>query len=215
MYYTRVTWGWLGRLRRPTGHVPAFNRYPIPDNLRVCRASLRSSKYSTSQVKIESGSFSMCFSFRTMFDQFFQNNSTFSFWTSYILVFFGCRFLQIEMFFRTKHMFVLYSSLHPVLLYFTATAGESLLSVLPTHFSDQIRTICTREFGDLYSIHSNWIRALTFISFLLDFRAGENVFYTRNQPFNVQFDESGYRFYCICLPALSSKCSISWLPEGG
>ena len=60
-------------------------------------------------------------------------------------------------------MFVLYSSLHPVLLYFTATAGKSLLSVLPTHFSDQIRTICTREFGDenLYSIHSNWIRSLT------------------------------------------------------
>ena len=151
MYYTRVTWGWL---RRPTGHVPAFNRYPIPDNLRVCRASLRSSKYSTSQVKIESGSFSMCFSFRTMFAQFFQNNSAFPFWTSYILVFFGCRFLQIEMFFRTKHMFVLYSSLHPVLLYFTATAGKSLLSVLPTHFSDQIRTICTQEFGDLYSIHT-------------------------------------------------------------
>ena len=45
--------------------------------------SLRSSKYSTSQVKIESGSFSMCFSFRTMFAQFFQNNSAFPFWTSF------------------------------------------------------------------------------------------------------------------------------------
>ena len=165
MYYTRVTWGWLGRLRRPTGHVPAFNRYPIPDNLRVCRASLRSSKYSTSQVvKIEPGSFSMCF--------FIQNNVLtelcslnfsktilpFLFGLLIYLSFLVADFCKLRCFFRTKHMFVLYSSLHPVLLYFTATAGKSLLSVLPTHFSDQIRTICTREFGDLYSIHT-WIRS--------------------------------------------------------
>ena len=34
-----------------------------------------------------------------MFAQFFQFNNSSSFFTSYIIVFFGCRFLQIEMFF--------------------------------------------------------------------------------------------------------------------
>ena len=97
MYYSRVTWGWL---RRPTGHVPAFNRYPIPDNLRVCRASLRSSKYSTSQVKIESGSFSMCFSFRTVFAQFFQNNSALSFLTFMYLSFLVADFCKLRCFFE-------------------------------------------------------------------------------------------------------------------